>query len=67
MIPIVFLPTPDELAYNLDRLPKQEDEYKKAISSLATSVLDYSKQMEILNLDLSQDLEKKEDANANPP
>lgn len=50
MTPTIHLPKPDELAYNLNKLPQGEDEYKKAMTSLAVSVIDYSKQIASLNL-----------------
>lgn len=44
---VTYLPTPDELAYNLDRIPKNEN-YKDAIKSLAKSVIEYSQQISFL-------------------
>lgn len=42
---LIFLPKPEELAYNLDRLPQNPNEYISAMKSLAESVRDYSKQI----------------------
>lgn len=44
---ITFLPTPDELAYNLNQLPKNEN-YLAAMKSLAKSVIEYSQQISFL-------------------
>lgn len=45
---ITYLPKPEELAYNLNKLPKDPEDYKKSIRSLATSVIEYSVQIEQL-------------------
>jgi hypothetical protein len=44
---ITHLPTPEELGYNIDRLPKGED-FPKAIKSLAASIIEYSRQIDQL-------------------
>ena len=60
---IINLPKPDELAYNLDRMPQDDKGYKSAMDSLATSVIGYSQQIDqLFNPELLKQVE--EDKNA---
>ena len=45
---IIYLPREEELAYNLNKLPRIPDEYSRSMKSLAFSIIDYSKQIEQL-------------------
>lgn len=45
---IIYLPREEELAYNINKLPQNPDEYSRSMKSLAFSVIDYSKQLEQL-------------------
>jgi hypothetical protein len=44
---IIYLPTPDELAVNLNKVQNDKD-YKKNMKELAASIIDYSQQIEDL-------------------
>jgi len=58
----IYLPKPEELAYNLNKIPQSPNEYKLAIKSLANSVIDYSKQIEeLFFMEESITEEKKEE------
>lgn len=48
MIQITQLPTPDELAYNLNKLPPNKEDYQRSIKLLAESIIQYSEQIEQL-------------------